>query len=106
MALGAQQSAVVALVVGDALRVVALGVAVGIPVALGSARLLRSQLHGVSPTDPVSIAIGVSVLAVSALLAALVRPVVRRLSRRSWRCARTEREHRTAQAASKARDTR
>jgi ABC-type antimicrobial peptide transport system permease subunit len=72
MALGAQRSTVVTLIVGDALGIVVLGIVLGVPVALASVRLLRSQLHGISATDPVSIGIGMIVLAASALAAALV----------------------------------
>jgi ABC-type antimicrobial peptide transport system permease subunit len=60
----------------DALRVVAIGVVVGLPAALGSMRLLTSQLHGVEPGDPLSIVVAISVLAVSAIVAVLL-PAVR-----------------------------
>jgi predicted permease len=72
VALGAQRPGVVRLVVGDALRVVLLGFAVGLPVALGSLRLLGSQLHGIGTTDPISISVSLGVLVVSALIAVLV----------------------------------
>jgi ABC-type antimicrobial peptide transport system permease subunit len=72
MALGAQRSAVVALIVGDAIGIVVLGIALGVPMALASVRLLRSQLHGVNAMDPASIGLGMIVLAISALAAALV----------------------------------
>jgi putative ABC transport system permease protein len=75
-ALGAQRQDVLRLVLFEALRVVASGMAIGVPVALGSARFLRSQLHGVGAVDPVSIATAVLLLAVSATLATLV-PAIR-----------------------------
>ncbi|PYP61141.1 MAG: ABC transporter substrate-binding protein, partial [Gemmatimonadetes bacterium] len=56
VALGAQRPGVVRLVVADALRVVLLGFAVGLPIALGSLRLLHSQLYGIEATDPYSTA--------------------------------------------------
>jgi putative ABC transport system permease protein len=71
-ALGAQRHDVLRLVLFEALRVVAAGMAIGIPVALGSARFLRSQLHGVAAVDVVSIATAVLLLAVSATMATLV----------------------------------
>ncbi|HEX6052345.1 MAG TPA: FtsX-like permease family protein, partial [Gemmatimonadaceae bacterium] len=40
------------LVVGSALRVTMVGAALGIAVALGLSRLMRSLLFGVSATDP------------------------------------------------------
>jgi len=62
----------VTLVVGDALKVVVLGFAVGLPVALGILRFLRAQLHGVEATDPLSLGLALSVLLVSALLAVML----------------------------------
>lgn len=72
VALGAQRPGVIGLVVGDALRVVLLGFAVGLPIALGSLRLLGAQLHGIGTADPLSIAAALSVLLVSALVAVVV----------------------------------
>jgi ABC-type antimicrobial peptide transport system permease subunit len=72
VALGAQRQGVIGLVVGDALRVVVMGFVVGLPVALGTLRLLGSELHGVEATDPVSLAIALSVLLVSAMVAVLL----------------------------------
>jgi ABC-type antimicrobial peptide transport system permease subunit len=45
---------------------------VGLPVALGTLRLLGSQLHGIGATDPISIVAALSVLIVSALVAVLL----------------------------------
>ena len=72
VALGARRSEVVSLVLGDAMRVVALGFVVGLPVALGILRLLRAQLHGVDAADPLSLGLALVVLLVSALLAVTV----------------------------------
>jgi predicted permease len=72
VALGAQRSGVVRLIVQDALRVVLIGFFIGLPVALGSFRLLGSQLHGVGTADPISIVMALAVLLVSALAAVLV----------------------------------
>jgi predicted permease len=76
VALGAQRGDIGRMVLLDALRVVAIGVVVGLPAALGSMRLLTSQLHGVEPGDPLSIVVAISVLAVSAIVAVLL-PAVR-----------------------------
>jgi ABC-type antimicrobial peptide transport system permease subunit len=64
------------MVLTDALRLVALGVVVGVPLALLSVRALGSQLHGVQTVDPSSLAIAVGVLVASAIAAVLV-PAVR-----------------------------
>jgi predicted permease len=69
VALGARRGDVVGMVLGDALRLVLLGVIAGVPLALSATRLLRSQLHGIEPTDPLSIAIALAVLAASAFVA-------------------------------------
>jgi len=55
MALGAARRDVLWLVLSDALRLVLLGAALGIPAALAAARLVASQLYGISAADPVAI---------------------------------------------------
>jgi predicted permease len=75
-ALGAQRRDVVAMVLGDALRLVLLGVIVGVPLALAATRLLRNQLHDIDPADPMVIAVSLIVLTLSAILAALI-PAIR-----------------------------
>jgi predicted lysophospholipase L1 biosynthesis ABC-type transport system permease subunit len=72
VALGAQRPDVLGMVVGDAVRVVLVGFVVGLPVALGTLRLLGAQLHGVDAADPISIAVALTVLLVSALVAVLI----------------------------------
>jgi predicted permease len=72
VALGAQRTDVVRMVLLDALRLVAAGFVLGLPLALFMTRLLRGQLHGVDPADPLSIAAAVAVLATSAVLAVLL----------------------------------
>src|SRR5205823_1253868 len=67
VALGAQRPGVVRLVVADALRVVLLGFAVGLPIALGSLRLLHAQLYGIEATDPYSTAAALAVLLMRAM---------------------------------------
>jgi predicted lysophospholipase L1 biosynthesis ABC-type transport system permease subunit len=54
MALGARQADVLRLVVGDALRLAALGIAIGILLALGLSRFLRGMLFGIGTFDPVA----------------------------------------------------
>jgi predicted lysophospholipase L1 biosynthesis ABC-type transport system permease subunit len=76
VALGAQRGDVIRMVLLDALSVVAVGLLFGLPVALFATRLLRAQVHGVAPTDPVSIALAVAVLGLSTVAAVLV-PAVR-----------------------------
>jgi predicted permease len=72
VALGARRAEVVALILGDAFRVVLLGFLAGLPLSLGALRLISTQLHGVGTTDPLSICVTLAVLLVSALIAVLV----------------------------------
>jgi putative ABC transport system permease protein len=52
MALGATAREVMRLVLGYGMKLAALGLAAGLPVALMTSRLLGTLLYGVSPTDP------------------------------------------------------
>jgi ABC-type antimicrobial peptide transport system permease subunit len=72
MALGAQRPAVLKMVLGEAVKLVLIGVLVGVPAALAASRLLSSILFGLKATDPVSLAAVVAVLALVALLAGLI----------------------------------
>jgi predicted permease len=72
MALGANRSHVVVMVMRRALVLVAIGLAIGIPVALLGGRLMRTQLYGVRTYDPVTLAGAVFVLAAFAALAGFI----------------------------------
>ena len=69
IALGAAPSQVRRLVLGDIVRLVVLGVVIGLPVGLACARLLERQLYGVTPGDPLSLAAAIVTLVVAAFLA-------------------------------------
>jgi len=56
VALGARRADVLRLVVGQGLRLAAIGLGVGLVAALGVTRVIRSLLFGVTPTDPMSFA--------------------------------------------------
>ncbi len=72
VAVGANRKNVVAMVLGGAFRQVAVGLAIGIPLALVSGWLISSQLFEVKGHDPVALALAVVLLAVCALVAGLV----------------------------------
>jgi putative ABC transport system permease protein len=72
LALGAQVGDVLALVVGQGSRLVAVGLALGLAGALLAARLLEAMLFGVSAHDPVSFVVTAFLLAIAGLLACLV----------------------------------
>ena len=55
MALGAGRSNVLWLVMREILVLVALGIAIGVPVILAGDRLVSSMLFALSPTDPLTI---------------------------------------------------
>jgi len=56
MAIGAAASDVLAMVVGEGMRVAIAGIGAGVAAALALSRLLSSLLYGVRPTDPLSFA--------------------------------------------------
>jgi ABC-type antimicrobial peptide transport system permease subunit len=57
VALGATRSAVVWLVMREVMLLAGVGLAIGIPAAWGATRLIQSQLFGVHPADPWTIAL-------------------------------------------------
>ena len=76
VALGAPSSGVIALVIRRAVARAAVGVALGLGVALIAARSIRSLLYGVGSADPASFG-GVAVLLVLVALAATIVPALR-----------------------------
>jgi ABC-type antimicrobial peptide transport system permease subunit len=69
MALGAERSDVLLLICKQGLRLAGVGLAAGLALALGATRLMSKVLFGVSPTDPLTFASIMTILAVVALLA-------------------------------------
>ncbi len=57
MALGAQRSTVLRLVLRDTALMIGIGAAIGLPAAFGLTRLVQSFLYGLTPQDPASIAL-------------------------------------------------
>jgi predicted permease len=76
MALGAQRRNVLRLVVGQGIALATVGAAVGIGVALGVTRYLKSMLYDIHANDPATM-IGVAVLLVLVALAACYIPARR-----------------------------
>jgi predicted permease len=72
LALGATSPAAIWLILRDALIMIAAGVAIALPCAAALGRLVESQLFGVKPTDPSSIAIATLLLTAATLSAALI----------------------------------
>jgi len=72
VALGAQRSDVLRLVLNQGLKMTLAGVALGLIAAFGMTRLLVGMLFGVSATDPATFAVITMLLVVVALLASFV----------------------------------
>jgi ABC-type antimicrobial peptide transport system permease subunit len=79
MALGADRERVMALVIGQGMRLISIGVALGLMLAFLLGRGLRSMLFGVGAADPIVYVSAVALLAVVALCACVIP---------SWRAAR------------------
>ena len=76
LALGAQSGEVLRLVIGQGLRLTALGVAIGLAAALGLGRLLARLFFGVQPVEPATLA-AVAALLMAVALAACYLPARR-----------------------------
>jgi predicted permease len=72
MALGAQRSSVVLLVMGEMALTAAIGIAVALPAAFGLSRLLTSLLYGVQPGDPLTLLTCVLICVTMVMLAAAI----------------------------------
>ena len=70
IAIGASRRDVLGLVVGRAMRLTAMGLGVGVVLAAGAGQLLRSQIFGVSPLDPVTFVAVIVLLTAVALVSA------------------------------------
>ncbi len=69
MALGAERSSVLWLVLKEVALMVGVGVAVGLPLAMALSRVVRAQLFALSPFDPAALAGAAALLAIVALVA-------------------------------------
>jgi predicted permease len=72
LALGAERGQVLWMVLRDALALVGLGLAIGLPVSLAAARTVSSILFGIEPADPLAFLSTAAVLAAIGLAAAFL----------------------------------
>jgi predicted permease len=72
MALGADRGSVVKMVLRGAFSQVGIGLALGIPAAVGAGMLMSRQLFQVKPWDPVMLSMATLLLALAALLASVI----------------------------------
>ena len=72
MALGAQRRTVVWMVLREVLLLAGGGLAFGIPIALGTSKLVGSLLYQVKPNDPAALAAAMGIIVSAALLAGFI----------------------------------
>jgi predicted permease len=72
VALGAKRNDVLTLILRASFLLIALGLLLGLPIALGVGRFVGSQLYGVNQYDPMVLSAAGATLALSALLAAFI----------------------------------
>lgn len=78
IALGASAKDIAGLFVSEAAAMIALGTLIGVPAALAAVTLLRSQLFGVAPHDPSTLA-GCLLCIVATIIVASIAPIKRAL---------------------------
>ncbi|HEY2858322.1 MAG TPA: ABC transporter permease [Terracidiphilus sp.] len=89
LALGAQRSSVVGLILREMLIIASIAVVVALPATAAIARLFRTQLYGVTTTDPLTLGFALAATAVMVALAAAL-PARRAAGVQPMRALRTE----------------
>jgi predicted permease len=72
MALGAAQGSVIWMVMREVLRLIAIGVVIGVPASLALIRIVQTQLYGLSAHDPSTLALATAALALVAAAAGYI----------------------------------
>jgi predicted permease len=72
MALGANRAKVAQLVLRGAFLRVAIGLILGVPLAIGAGKLIASELYGVASWDPLALVVAAGALALAAFFAAII----------------------------------
>jgi ABC-type antimicrobial peptide transport system permease subunit len=72
MALGAQRQDVLRLIMRESMVLVAIGVVVGLGVAIGTSRFVRTLLYGLAPTDVMTIVLAVAVMVLVSAIAGFI----------------------------------
>jgi putative ABC transport system permease protein len=72
LAMGAQPASIVSLLLGQGLRLLGIGSAIGLTGALVGTRYIEAQLFGVTATDPVTFVSGCVALAIAGLTASVI----------------------------------
>jgi ABC-type antimicrobial peptide transport system permease subunit len=71
-AIGARRTELITMVLGDALKLAAVGLAIGLAGAVAATRALEAQLYGVSALDPTTFAGVIALLAFTAVVASML----------------------------------
>jgi putative ABC transport system permease protein len=72
IALGAQSTTILGLIISQGLRIVGIGLVTGLAAALALSGVVAGILYGVSATDPGAIALSILALGLTALIACLL----------------------------------
>src|SRR6185436_3375202 len=72
VALGAGRAQILRMVLGQGMRLTAIGLGLGVTLAAGAAQVLKSQLIGLGAADPLSFTLMPSALVASALAACVI----------------------------------
>jgi predicted permease len=72
MALGADRGRVMKMVLQGSFLQIGIGLALGVPAAIGAGKLMSDQLFGVKPWDPVMLTLATLLLCLAALLASVI----------------------------------
>jgi predicted permease len=72
IALGAERTSVLWLVLREVAFLILIGIGVGVPGAIGLSQFVKSQLFGIAPTDPVTLAVAAGTLALVGLVAGYI----------------------------------
>jgi putative ABC transport system permease protein len=89
MALGADRKSALTMVLRGAFLQVAIGLAIGVPAAIGAGRAITDQLYSVKPYDPAMLAIATVALGLAAFIASVI-PAQRAASIEPMQALRTE----------------
>jgi ABC-type antimicrobial peptide transport system permease subunit len=89
LALGAQRSTVLKMVLRDAATLLTVGIVIGLTAAIASASVLKTMLYGTGSRDPLVLAAVCIVLAAAGLLAAYL-PALRAAAIEPMKALRTE----------------
>jgi len=72
MAMGADRAHVLNMVLRSAFSQIGIGLAIGLPAAIGAGKLMTDQLFGVKPWNPLMLGVAVLTLGMAALLASVI----------------------------------